>query len=162
MKQRLVPALGLILIIAATALLAGCHRKLAAVPIEKVEVISEETFMEGGVEVKVTKYAGGSFYIKVRNALEGYRLREIPTIFSGTGSLVVPAIKDNNEISFNYHPISQRAVEDEKDDITVQWILCETGEEGFLIVRKTISIDIGLDKGLHHVNSVKVLDIADE
>ena len=139
----------------------GC-RGWKAVPLHDAVLLSQETYTKDGIEINIAMYSKRSFHITLRNTLEGYRLREMPSVLSSTGSLVLPAIKENNQISFNYSPASSEAVKHEKHDVTVQWVLEETGEEAFLIVRKSVLIDIDRKSGRYHVRSVKVLMVSDE
>jgi hypothetical protein len=140
--------------------LSGCGT-WKAVPLDEAALLFEETFSKAGVEVNVAMYSKRSFHITLRNTLANYRLREMPSVLSKTGDLILPAVKENNEVSFNYSPAGSQAVKNEKNDITIQWVLEETGEEAFLIVRKSVLIDIDHKSGRYNVNSVKVLMAGD-
>ena len=141
--------------------IAGCGR-WKAVPIENVEPISREVFKEGSIEITVTMYAKDILYMQIMNTLDGYRLRTMPEISSDTGDVVAPSIRDDNGISFNYSPTRESCLEDQKEDIVIEWTLEERGDEGFLILRKKILIDIGGKFSNYRLNSVKIAPVLDE
>ena len=160
MKRGILLAEHVLLLTALMMSMSGC-RGWKAVPLHNVVPLSQDTFVKDGIEINIAMYSHRSFHITLTNTLENYKLREIPSVLSSTGSLILPAIKGNNQISFNYSPMSAKAVRNEENDITVQWILEETGEEAFLIIRKTVLIDIGRRSASYHVNSVKVVAVSD-
>jgi len=144
-------------------LLFGCSTAPTwkAVPVENLTLLYHQEFAGSGAEVIIRMYAKDIFYITIRNTLEGYRLKEIPTAASQTGTIVFPSSKDNNEIAFNYSPNSKTAIARETRDIVIPWTVEETGDKGFLITRKVITFDFTGSQGNYHINSIRIAPVQD-
>lgn len=143
--------------------LSGCSTAPTwkAVPVENLTPLYHQEFAGSGTEVIVRMYAKDIFYITIRNTLDGYRLKEIPTASSQSGTIIFPSSKDNNEIAFNFSPKSRTAIERENQDIIVPWTLVETGDKGFLITHKTIAFDLIGVSGNYQIKSIRILSVAD-
>ncbi len=157
-RERLLPLY--ILLLSASVLCASCSRRLKLVPIEEVEPIFRDVLSDGGIQLTVSMYTKDTFYMTVRNTREGYILRSMPSITSDTGDILFPAMRNGNEIGFNYSPRGDKVNDGEKD-ICFNWVLDETGEGAFLILRKTVVIDVTRRHGKYCVRTFKVLPVTD-
>ncbi len=149
-----------------TLLISGCFApkkwKLVEVTDEKPAPLMRYVRKNANISTEILSYAKDNFFIRLTNVKRGYELIETPTVKSESGEVSNFYFTDNKMLEFNLVLEDKRYLENDVD-VEIKWRLGETGEEGFLISERLITIDISKTKGdKYFVKSIRYHPVVDK
>ncbi len=147
-------------------LISGCFArkkwKLVELTDEKPPPLMRYVRKDANISTEILSYVKDNFFIRLTNVKRGYELIDTPTVKSQSGEVGNFYFTDNKMLEFNLVLEDKRYLENDVD-VEIKWRLGETGEEGFLISERLITIDISKTKGNKYVvKSVKYQPVTDK